>query len=652
MKPSMINCNMRKKGSFRPFAGMKRYRKWMIVLCWPLLFSCNYLDIVPDNVATVDHVFRMRNTTEQYLFTLYNYLPRYTDAYNYPTFLGGDELWANEYNVNLSKPAWQIAKGFQNVVSPYSNYWGGDNGGRGTFIAIRDCNTFLENIYKVPDMDDYEKARWAAEATFLKAYYHFFLFRMYGPIPLIKKNLPITSSTAEVKVSQVPVDSCVNYIASLLDEAVVNLPDRIVNEATELGRITKPIAKALKAQLLVTAASPLFNGNPDYATHTGGGKDKVKLFPSTYDPQKWERAMIACREAIEECHAAGHQIYYFNPAFLPFPASPETITEMSIRNAVCEKWNKEVIWTSTNNRATTLQLENLPRLYSTDKQSSTLSSFGVPLKIAEQYYTKNGVPISEDNTWNYNARYSTRSVTSADALRLKPNYVTANLNFDREVRFYAGLGFDGSRWFGQGRFNDAEPVYVEAKLGQIANNHAWAYSITGYWAKKLVNPQTVSSATEITVQSFPWPVIRLADLYLLYSEALNEWQGPGAETYKWIDLVRARAGLKGVEESWTNFSINPGAPQTKEGLRKIIHRERLIEMAFEGQRFWDLRRWKEAESVMSQPITGWNIFGKTADVYYQVKYQFNPVFRKRDYLWPVKEDDLIDNNQLVQTPGW
>lgn len=629
---------------------MKYLKIWLVALFGPLLFSCHYLDIVPDNIATVDHVFRMRNTAEQYLFTIYSYQPKYTDPYNYPTFLGGDELWANEFDVNLSKPAWQIAKGFQNVVDPYSNYWGGTNGGRGIFVAIRDCNTFLENIFKVPDMDDYEKIRWAAEAKFLKAYYHFFLLRMYGPIPLIRKNLPITSTTAEVMVEQEPLDSCVAYIASLLDEAVPDLPERITSEATEQGRVTRSVALALKAQLLVTAASPLFNGNSDYASFTG--KTGVKLFNATYDPAKWDLAAAACKAAVEQCHAAGHKLYYYNAAFLPFPGSPQTITEMSIRNAVCEKWNVEAIWTSTNNRATTLQLENLPRLYSSDKQSTTLSSFGVPLKIAEQYYTKNGVPISEDKTWNYNARYAVRTATTAEALRLKPNYVTANLNFDREIRYYASLGFDGGRWFGQGRFNDADNVYLEAKLGQIANNHAWAYSITGYWAKKLVNPQTVSSATEITVQNYPWPLIRLADLYLLYAEALNESQGPGAETYKWIDTVRARAGLAPVVESWQQFSTNPGAPQSKDGLRKIIHQERLIELAFEGPRFWDLRRWKTAERVMSEPITGWNYAGKTADMYYQVKYLYPQVFRKRDYLWPVKEEDLIENKLLVQSPGW
>lgn len=630
---------------------MKYCKIWLVALFGSMLFSsCKYLDIVPDNIATVDNIFRMRNTTEQYLFTIYSYLPRFTDGYNYPTFLGGDEIWENDFNVNLSKPAWQIARGFQNIVEPYSNYWEGAMGGRGMFVAIRDCNTFLENIQKVPDMDDYEKARWAAEVKFLKAYYHFFLFRMYGPIPLMEKNLPITSTTEEVKVKQMPIDSCVDFIVRLLDEAAVDLPERIVNEATELGRVTKSAALSLKAQTLVLAASPLFNGNPDYATYTS--KTGVKLFPTTYDPAKWERAANACREAIDQCHAAGIKLYKYNASFLPAPGSPETIAEMSYRNALCEKWNVESIWSSSNNRALTLQLESLPKLYSGDKQNPALSSFGVPLKIAEQFYTKNGVPINEDKTWNYNARYSTRTGTAADVLRIKSGYVTANLNFDREVRFYASLGFDGGRWFGQGRFNDADNVYVEAKLGQLGNNHAWAYSSTGYYPKKLVNPQSVSSATEITIQNYPWPIIRLADLYLMYAEAQNEWQGPGSEVFKYIDTVRSRANLLGVLESWDRFSTNPNAPNSKDGLRKIIHQERLIELAFEGPRFWDLRRWKEAEAVMNQPITGWNTFGKDAPTYYQVKYLFNQTFRKRDYLWPIKEKDLIANKELVQTPGW
>lgn len=77
---------------------------------------------------------------------------------------------------------------------------------------------------------------------------------------------------------------------------------------------------------------------------------------------------------------------------------------------------------------------------------------------------------------------------------------------------------------------------------------------------------------------------------------------PGPKVYKYINLVRKRAGLKSVQYSWSHYSTNPNKYKTKKGMREIIHRERLIELAFEGQRFWDLRRWKVGEKVLNEPI--------------------------------------------------
>src|SRR5690606_23118379 len=135
---------------------------------------------------------------------------------------------------------------------------------------IRNCNIMLENLDRVPDLDPYMRDRWRAEATFLKAYYHWYLFRMYGPIPVVDVNLPISAKTDEVRIKRQPVDSVVNYIVGLIDKASTGglqdaLPSLITNEATELGRITRPAALAIKARVLVTAASPLFNGNTDFS---------------------------------------------------------------------------------------------------------------------------------------------------------------------------------------------------------------------------------------------------------------------------------------------------------------------------------------------------------------------------------------------------
>ena len=96
---------------------------------------------------------------------------------------------------------------------------------------------------------------------------------------------------------------------------------------------------------------------------------------------------------------------------------------------------------------------------------------------------------------------------------------------------------------------------------------------------------------------YAWPNILLAELYLNYAEAMYEAYGPSQEVYDAINIVRERAGIPTVEESWGNTFIakTPNKHTTNEGLREIIHHERMIELSFEGHRYDDLSRWKRAE---------------------------------------------------------
>jgi hypothetical protein len=139
----------------------------------------------------------------------------------------------------------------------------------------------------------------------------------------------------------------------------------------------------------------------------------------------------------------------------------------------------------------------------------------------------------------------------------------------------------------------------------------------------------------------------------MYAEALNEFAGPSDEVFHYLDLIRARGGLKGIKESWANFSTDPSKPNRKEGLREIIRKERTIELAFEGKRFWDLRRWKQINELNNQPM-GWNVRGETADDFYRVvNIAQTPVnFTIKDYFWPIKESSLIGNRNLIQNYGW
>lgn len=640
---------------------MKKIKIYIITLLLGVTSSCDYLDMIPDNIPTVDHAFALRNEAEKYLFTCYSYLPDLGVQENNPALLSGDEIWffypyATAF-YGTPSDVWEVARGNQNMADPYLNYWDGAKGGKGLFRAIRDCNIFLENIHLVPDMEQVEKDRWIGEVKFLKAYYHWFLLRMYGPIPIIDVNLPISATPEEVQVFREPVDEVFNYVANLIDEAVVSLPTRIIDEVNEMGRITKPIALALKARVLVTAASSLYNGNPDYANFID--KRGVHLFNGVYDSEKWEKAAEACIDAIDMIHSNGNQLYYFNPAVNTYNLGPELKTQMDLRAAITEKWNPEIIWAFNSSPINWIQRFAQPFIDPASNTSNGSSrpkgQWAPPLKIAEMFYTKNGLPIEEDLSWDYTNRYELQEATEDDRYYIEPYFTTAKLNFDREPRFYADLGFDGGIWWGNGNYDQNAPWYLQGKTGQMAGKkRADEHSVTGYYTKKLIDYRSVLQTTGVySVQTYPYPEIRLADLYLYCAEAINEAYGPGVEAYHWVNMVRRRAGIPDVEESWTLPSAkNQGKHLTKEGFREIIQQERLIEMAFEGGRYWDLLRWKRAETVLNQQIKGWDVSQVETVPYYQPIVLFNQSFKKKSYLWPLRESALIINSNLVQNPGW
>lgn len=410
----------------------------LILSTLSMCISCNYLDVVPDNVATLDNAFALRDQAKKFLFTCYSFMPKGGNVGQDPAMESGDEIWRIVAN---GSTFFNIARGFQNVVNPYGDsYW------TSLYQGIRDCNIFLENIDHVPDVEEYERRQWAAEVKFLKAYYHFYLLRMYGPIPLIKKNIPIDAGVDEVQVSRAPVDSCFDYIVQLINEAIPDLPLTPIDPTQEAGRITQVIAASFKAKVLVYAASPLFNGNTDEAALKN--PDGTQLFDQTVSKAKWDSAVVACKEAIDICHSAGLALYEFGSSYQQYHLTDTISTQLSIRNAVCEKWNSEIIWANTQSNASVQGLA-LPQMDPGQSQNYIpRGELSPPLKIAEMFYTQHGVPINEDKTWNYNGRYDLRTAEDTDRLYIRNGFTTAYLNFDREPRFYADLGFDGGIWQG------------------------------------------------------------------------------------------------------------------------------------------------------------------------------------------------------------
>lgn len=635
--------------------------------------SCDFLDVVPDDTATLDHAFSNRSVADKFLRTCYSHLPDPTDPFYYPAyFTSKDEFVLDRDSRAKRSMAGQIADGLQNANSPLQDYWSGTNGGKPMYNAIRDCNIFLNNIHIPQDLEEWERTKWTAEVKFLKAYYHFFLMQLYGPIVIADEETPLSTSPEGLMVYREPVDECVDYIVRLLDEAIPDLPFVLEDPATELGRISQVIALSVKAKVLAWAASPLFNGNTDYKGWVDNrGK---QLVSDTYDASKWERAATAIKNAIDTCHLAGLQLYIFNK----YSGGPQTynmndtlVQMMTIRKAISEdiQRNTGMIWATQEMFATgkggstglgfstlgDMMRQLMPYMYTTD-QPFYFNYQGASWHMVELFYTNKGVPMDEDKTFNYSGRFGVRRATPGDKheFYIATGETTSEIHFNREPRFYADLAFDrGYVELATGTSNGGASFtpFMQWRYGEV-------FTSGEYSPKKIVAFET-SGSKGTTGQSYNpydyrFPLIRLADLYLLYSEALNEVKAqPDNEVYYWIDKVRENAGLNGVVVSWQNAATSPDKPSTKNGMREIIQRERLIELAFEGQRFWDVRRWKIADKYWSLPPTRWTTTSKLPEEFYvPMQYEKERQVTFRDYLYPLREYDLRVNRNLVQTYGW
>ena len=641
-------------------------KKNYILICLAALVavSCNYLDVVPDNIATLDMAFNTRANAEKYLATCYHYLPIMGHWGQNSGLVSGGEVWylkekTAAYYKNLT--SFSIARGMQNADDPYLNYWSGSTDAISMWRPIHECNIFLANIDSVPDLPAWEKNQWRAEVLVLKAYYHYWLMLHYGPIPLLKENRTVDSSLDEMMMERESIQAVSDYCVGLIDEALQGsaLPLVVESEMDDLGHITQVVAASIKAKILILAASPLFNGNEQMKSLVNAaGENLVNLTP---DPTRWVKAAEACKAAIDLAEAAGFKLYDFDQR-LNYDEPEELHEELTLRGTITERWNSEIIWALGNNYTDQLQSLMGPHLTTWamgNYMSSSESQLAPTLAVVERFYSDHGVPIEEDTEYDYAGRYS-MTTTPDDPLRYcDAGYPTVKLHLNREPRFYAYIGFDGGRWFDAETDNSSATniTQFKTKRGDPMGVSDELYSPTGYILKKLFSWRNCCTSSSRVRYTYSFPIIRLADLYLMYAEALNQTKdAPDAEVYEYIQKVRTKDGLDketgSLVETWARYSKNPNKPKTKAGMTEIIQRERLIELLFEGWTYHDIRRWMLGPEYLGTPIQGWSVLESSADFYYQRRTIFNRSFMPRDYLWPIKKEDLYKNDKLVQNPQW
>jgi hypothetical protein len=650
---------------------MKRTGFLLVLLLW--FSSCReYLNIVPDNTVTLEDYFKRKEMAWEALSKVYSYMPNDPQTHNSSWTLG-DEWMGSLFmdDVPGQLRGMRIMRGLQNTTDPLLGLWSGTGGGTHLYKGIRNANIFLEYIDLAADMNETEKKDWKAQVKFLKAYYHFLLLRQYGPIIIADKAVPLDALSEDLFQRRSKVEDCFDYVISLMNEAI---PDLIERAATpDLGRIDRVAATAIKARVMLFRASPFWNGNDEYYK-TFLDHDGQPFFPLEYNHEKWKDAIDAIDEAIALCKANSMDLYEFDgiPYLIDrddFEGNYDVIKNLyDLRMSIVDPWNRELIWGQTFDHTQDGMLAHssnmrLPDGYGSGYGGSAYAGqwLCASYRMLERYYTKNGLPPSEDLTFDNGDMYGVVSTPKAYEPEyvelqglMQPGVETIKLYMNRELRFYAGLGITGG-------YIRAHKKKIIARMysntdGGKNNVSQTDYFCTGIAVQKLVHPESGSSGWNQVVR-FPYPIIRMADLYLMKAEAMNEYlTAPNTEVYEAINKVRRKAGIPDVETVWSDAalvrftSLNKHLKQ--DGMREIILQERSIELAFEGSRFWDMHRHRMASQEFSSAIMGWDYNGYNAETFFVLKPKQSRRFLIRDYLWPIQFDEINKNSNLIQNPGW
>lgn len=627
-----------------------------------LLSGCNYLDIVPDERNTPENTYQNPQAAKSYLYSCYSKMPdpRISEAL--------DKYSAAEIINVVEKDGWvTFPRGYYSSSSPqltktyYDDIWKG----------LRQCYQFLDVVDRTPDIEADDLQHYKAEATLLIAYYHWLSFRAYGPSVVLRENIdPLTP--IELLPERLSVNEVVQFIDEKLTEAeTIGLAER--HDGDDYGRFTKYVAGALRAKVHLYAASPLFNGNSDFFANFKSPLDGRFLISQTVDIDKWRTAETVTRKAILDLENAGFRLYNgagYDDAGAPSADKPGPVHKN--QRAVCYTFmdnvggtNPEVIMVDTRREGTyALQNQSTPRQQASNGYKNSWSILAPTLQTVEMFYTKNGLPIDEDTEFDYSGRYSIVNMPvnyDGNNYFSQSNGKTLNLHLNREPRFFSWIAFHNgnyeiTKYDGKVVSTNNAKKAIVVKFRKNDDN-GWGgrtsnYSGTGYLNKKFVHPAFQNGPIH-----YPYPVIRMAEMYLNLAEILIELDALEnttdrlAEAKGLIDKIRVRAGIPTIDEAWKKAN-HPEKANTAEGLREIVRRERQIEFYLENQRFWDLRRWKDA-GILGKKVWGMNIEGDTDETFFvPTELQNIRTFKQAQYLMPIPMEETNKVPHIVQNPGY
>ncbi len=640
-------------------------RLFIIFLASGLLFTgCDYLDIVPDERPIPENTYQNPATAKKFLASCY---AKMYDARHGKAL---DKYTAAEILVRDEKEAFAtFPRGYYSPTSPqlvddyYKRIWAG----------INQCYQFLEVVDLTPDIEPIDLQYYKAEATLLIAYYHWLSFRAFGPSIIVREKLDPFAS-----VENYPERSSVDEVVAFIDEKIteaeeIGLSER--HDGDDYGRLTKAVAQALRAKVYLYAASPLFNGNSEFYADFKSPIDGRNLISQTPDIKKWKKAEEVTRSAIEYLEGQGFRLYDapgFDDSGKPSAQKPGPVqkAQRSVRYTFIDNVggvNPEVIMVDTRKESTYyLQNQSTPVQRGKNGYKNSWGLIAPTLQTVEMFYTKNGLPIDEDVEFDYDSRYSIIDLPvnyDENDYSTTSNGKSLKLHVAREPRFYAWIGFHNgnyelAKYNGTATNSNNAKKFIVTKFRQGDENGIEPNSLgstgsgTGYLNKKFVGPSFQNGPIH-----YPYPILRMAEMYLNLAEilieedALENATGRLAEAKTLIDMIRKRAGIVSIDDAWKKAK-NPQKARTAEGLREIVRRERQIEFYLENQRFWDLRRWKDA-GILGDKVWGMNVTGETDETFFvPTELTYIRTFKQAQYLMPIPMDEVNKVPHFIQNPGY
>ncbi|GEP92133.1 Starch-binding associating with outer membrane [Chitinophaga terrae (ex Kim and Jung 2007)] len=584
-------------------------KKIIIILCTVIgLFACQkQMDLPSDGRLTTPEIFDNYDRVKAYLNSCYGYCP--APAFNRAVY--SDEA----QDANLADPRVTATRNWYTGAVTSINYGGISPDGDpwdNLYTGIRKCNYFLANIGASNTIaTEEEKAGWTAQARTLRALYFLQLIKRYGEAPLTDSLLTIYHDFSKDKKNK--VSEIVTLILADCDSALkvstarAGFPWQIYEN--QYGIMSRAVAYAIKSEAVLYAASPLYSDG----TYT------------------WEKAKDITAEALSQCLANDYKL------FTETPANSASQNAYGLYHLIGSNDQR------SRDKETILHLGGQMQIWKNSGLPSITagaSAGACPTQeMVDRYEMSNGeAPITG---------YS-------DAAHLNPiintasGYNPATPYSNRDPRFYTAIYYNGA----VRNLNDPDGIKVETFVGGREGIDASNFrnTPTGYYMRKFNSFRS----NESTNQDGSIRLFRLAELYLNFAEAAYQAVGPDAvvnvgsfsmSARDAVSAVRARAGMPPFP-----------AGMSKADFEKKYRNERAVELAFEGHRYFDVRRWKVLDQT-DKFVTGMRITKNGADLTYtRFKFEDRNCSDNKFLLYPIDQSEVNKVKQISgqdwQNPGW